>query len=117
MKKTADTKAPRAGNSDAFKSGKVTYLSPLPLPTGLPPVDHSHVVAEVTDEYLELGAFTPNVFGWQLTLAMPMMVVVLSCIVLPVLMFFGGLTIGDGLKDGIGLFGQFFLIGAKLSVV
>ncbi|BEH15149.1 hypothetical protein MAALD49_25170 [Marinobacter shengliensis] len=36
----ADTKAPRAGNSDAFKSGKVTYLSPLPLPTGLPPVDH-----------------------------------------------------------------------------
>ena len=32
----ADTKAPRAGNSDAFKSGKVTYLSP---PTGLPPVD------------------------------------------------------------------------------
>ena len=35
----ADTKAPRAGNSDAFKSGKVTYLSPLPPPTGLPPVD------------------------------------------------------------------------------
>jgi len=117
MKKTADRKAPRAGNSDTFKSGKVNHLSPLPLPTGLPPVDHSHIVAEVTDEYLELGAFTPNVFGWQLTLAMPMMVVVLSCIVLPVLMFFGGLTIGDGLMDGIGLFGQFFLIGAKLSVV
>src|SRR5690554_756134 len=35
----ADTKAPRAGNSAAFKSGKVTYLSPLPPPTGLPPVD------------------------------------------------------------------------------
>src|SRR5690554_4278346 len=35
----ADTKAPRAGQSDAFKSGKVTYLSPLPPPTGLPPVD------------------------------------------------------------------------------
>ena len=117
MKKVADITTPRAGSSESFKSGKVNYLSPLPLPTGLPPVDHSHVVAEVTDEYLELGAFTPNVFGWQLTLAMPMMVVVLSCIVLPVLMFFGGLTIGDGLMDGIGLFGQFFLIGAKLSVV
>lgn len=115
MKKVADITTPRAGSSETFKSGKVTYLSPLPLPTGLPPVDHSHIVAEVTDEYLELGAFTPNVFGWQLTLAMPMFVVVSLCIVLPVLGFFGGLVWGEGILDAIGIVALAFSEGLKCA--
>lgn len=57
MKKMADTKAPRAGNSDAFKSGNVTYLSPLPLPTGLPPVDHYTFVHDQGSTFSSHGLY------------------------------------------------------------
>ncbi|MDL0430295.1 hypothetical protein QPM17_04115 [Marinobacter sp. TBZ242] len=93
--------APRAGRSDRFPSGTVTYLSPLPLPTGLPAVDHSQIVTEVRDEYLELGAFTPNVFSWQVTVGIPMGMFVLTCVVFPITIFLGGLVWGEGLTDAI----------------
>ena len=115
MKKTTESKPPRAGRNDTFASGTVAYLSPLPLPTGLPPVDHSHIVADVRDEYLELGAFTPNVFSWQVTFLAPMTMLFLLTFVLPTIMFFGGLTIGDGWWDAVGLFIQFFVYGLKLG--
>lgn len=91
-----DSKSPRAGRSESFPSGTMTYLSPLPLPTGLPPVDHSQIVAEMHEEYLELGAFAPNVFSWQATIGAPMVILLLMTAVLPTLMFLAGLTIGDG---------------------
>lgn len=42
-----------AGRSEPFPSGRLTLLSPKPLPTGLPPVDHGHAVGEVNDGYLD----------------------------------------------------------------
>ena len=51
--------AHRAGRSDKFPSGTVTYLSPLPLPTGLPPTDHGHAVGEVNERYLDFGVGLP----------------------------------------------------------
>jgi hypothetical protein len=93
----------------------VTYLSPLPLPTGLPAVDHSQIVAEVRDEYLELGAFTPNVFSWQVTIGAPMVVFSLLTIVLPTFMFVGGFIHGEGWYDAIELFIQFFIVGLKFG--
>lgn len=110
-----ETQSPRAGRSDEFPSGEVTYLSPLPLPTGLPPVDHSHIVAEVRDEYLELGAYSPNVFSWQVTVGIPTGGLLLMTIVLPALMFVAGLIWGDGWWDAMGLFGQTFLYGLKFG--
>jgi len=117
MKERANTKSPRAGRSDKFPSGTVRYLSPLPLPTGLPPFDHSHIVAEVRDEYLELGAFTPNVFAWQVTIGAPMVMLVITNIVAPVLMFIGGLTVGDGWQDAVGLFILFSIEGLHIGGV
>jgi hypothetical protein len=113
MKSEADSKSLRAGRSDKFPSGTVTYLSPLPLPTGLPAVDHSQIVAEVRDEYLELGAFTPNVFAWQVTVGIPTGVLLLMSMVLPMLMFVGGFVHGEGWYDAIELFILFFIVGLK----
>lgn len=115
MKSEPDSKSPRAGRSDKFPSGAVTYLSPLPLPTGLPAVDHSQIVSEVCDEYLELGAFTPNVFSWQVTVGIPMGVLVITNIVVPILMFISGLTIGEGWQDAVGLFIQFSVEGLQIG--
>ncbi|AZT83380.1 hypothetical protein EHN06_07365 [Marinobacter sp. NP-4(2019)] len=101
MKSEADSNSPRAGRTDSFPSGTVTYLSPLPLPTGLPPVDHSQIVSEVRDEYLELGAFSPNVFGWQVTLGLPVGMLIFTCVVFPITIFLGGLVWGEGLMDAV----------------
>jgi len=59
---------PRARRSEPFPSGRLTFLAPLPLPTGLPPVDHGHAVGEVNEGYLDFGVGTPPVFGWQMAL-------------------------------------------------
>lgn len=115
MNRKAGAQAPRAGRSDKFPSGAVTYLSPLPLPTGLPPVDHNHIVAEVRDGYLELGAYSPNVFSWQVTLGVPTGMLLLWTIVLPLFMFFGGFIYRDGWHDAIRLFGLFFGVGLKIG--
>jgi len=115
MRKNADSTLPQAGRSDRFASGTINYLSPLPLPTGLPPVDHSHIVAEVRDEYLELGAYSPSVFSWQVTIGAPMVVLVITNILTPIMMFIGGLTIGEGFKDATELFVQFFIDGLKIG--
>lgn len=101
MKGKASTKSARAGQSDKFPSGTVTYLSPLPLPTGLPPVDHSHIVADVRDEYMELGAYSPNVFSWQVTIGGPVAMLILTCVVFPITIFLGGLVWGEGPTDAV----------------
>lgn len=59
---------PRAGRSEPFPSGRLTFSSPNPLPTGLPPVDHGHAVGNVSDGYLDFGTGATSVFGWQSTL-------------------------------------------------
>lgn len=97
----SSSKRPQAGQISKFPSGSQTYLSPLPLPTGLPPVDHHQMVAELRDNYLELGSFTPNVFGWQATIGIPIGMFFLACLVLPILVFISGFIWGNGLEDAI----------------
>lgn len=53
-KSTQPEQPPRAGRSEPFPSGRLTFLAPLPLPTGLPPV-----------------------FGWQMALGGPFFCLVL----------------------------------------
>lgn len=107
-----DTQSRKLGNVQK-RQGNLSFATSVAH--RIAPVDHSHIVAEVTDEYLELGAFTPNVFGWQLTLAMPMFVVVSLCIALPVLSFFGGLVWGEGILDAIGIVALAFSEGLKYA--
>ncbi|MCQ2999617.1 hypothetical protein NLO98_07595 [Pseudomonas syringae] len=63
--------APHAGMVEAFPTGQVVYLAPLPLPTDLPAQDYGHAVGEVNETYLDFGVGLPAVFGWQMTLGGP----------------------------------------------
>jgi hypothetical protein len=56
---------------EAFPTGQVTYLAPLPLPTDLPAQDYGGAVGEVNGIYLDFGVGLPAVFGWQMTLGGP----------------------------------------------
>ena len=75
--------APRAGIYESFPSGHLTFLSPRPLPTGLPPVDHAYAVGEVNDVYLEFGTGVPSAFSWQVTLGAPFSLFVFAAFLVP----------------------------------
>ena len=59
----------RAGDIQAIPGGRITYLAPLPLSTGQPPLDMSKAVSELNDTWLDFGGGWPNVFGWQMITA------------------------------------------------
>ncbi|WP_141246935.1 hypothetical protein [Halomonas salipaludis] len=59
----------RAGDTERIGTSKVTYLAPLPLPTGMPPVDVSQAIGNLNDTWLDYGAGSPNVFVYQYTRA------------------------------------------------
>ncbi|MBN7822239.1 hypothetical protein [Bowmanella yangjiangensis] len=52
----------KAGDSQGFPGGRVSYLAPLPLPTGEPPHDYAHAVGAVNDVYLSLGVGMPHAY-------------------------------------------------------
>ena len=89
-------RAPLAGLLEAFPTGQVTYLAPLPLPTDLPPQDYGQAVGEVNDIYLDLGVGLPSVFGWQMTLGGPFWAIWFSGLFAPAFIWFLTLTWGDG---------------------
>ena len=96
--------APRAGKVETFPSGRLTFLAPLPLPTGLPPTDHGHAVGEVNDRYLDFGVGLPPVFGWQVTLGTPLAGFVLVAFVFPLIAFLLFYWLGNGFPDAIHAF-------------
>lgn len=61
----------QAGRCESFPSGTIAFLSPKPLPTGLPPTDYALIVGDVHDQYLEFGTGVPSAFSWHLTLGVP----------------------------------------------
>lgn len=106
---------PRAGRFEPFQSGRLTFLSPKPLPTGLPPVDHGHAVGEVNDGYLDFGAGATSVFGWQATLGIPFFCFLFTAFFVPVMGFLMFYWLGNGWPDGIhalqGVFDITFWLG------
>lgn len=87
----------RAGDVIGFPSGLVSYLAPLPLPTGSPTQDYAHAVGEVNDIYLDFGVGLPNVFAWQTKLGLPLGGWAMFAIVLPLLVLVGTPLLGGGL--------------------
>lgn len=73
----------RAGDVATFPGGKVSYLSPVPLPTGSAPVDFNQAVGEVNDTYLDFGGSLPTPFTWQFTLGGPFTTFLIMAIVFP----------------------------------
>ncbi|MFL1406846.1 hypothetical protein ACJO2E_16030 [Marinobacter sp. M1N3S26] len=99
---------PRAGRTEPFPSGKLTFLSPKPLPTGLPPVDHAHAIGEVNDAYLEFGTGVPSAFSWQATLGGPFGVFIMLAFITPLGIAGIGLLQGVGMVRAIEAFWQLF---------
>jgi len=114
-KSTQPEQPPRAGRSEPFPSGRLTFLAPRPLPTGLPPVDHGHAVGEVNEGYLDFGAGATSVFGWQATLGGPFFCFLFTAFGIPALAFVLFYWLGNGWPDGIhalqGVFDITFWLG------
>lgn len=110
----------RAGDVVGFPGGKVSYLAPLPLPTGQPAQDYAHAVGEVNDTYLDFGVGLPPVFGWQLTLGLPLGGWAMSAVLFPLLMLVGTPLLGGGLTESIemavGVFEHGVPIGSAVAL-
>lgn len=122
---------PKAGGTESFTSGKLTFISPKPLPTGLLPVDYGHAVGEVNEGYLDFGTGMPPVFGWQATLGIPFFGCLFILLGFPGTVFIGGYLFGNGWEDaswgfwatldfalklGLGGGGFFLLFGLAIRI-
>src|SRR5690554_7559257 len=101
--KSAENRA-EAGRIEPFPSGKLTFLSPRPLPTGLPPVDHVHAVGEVTDTYLEFGTGVPSAFSWQVVIGIPFCGFFILAFITPLGIMGAGMLHGAGTVRAIEAF-------------
>lgn len=111
----------RAGDVVGFPGGQVSYLAPLPLPTGQPAQDYAHAVGEVNDTYLNFGVGLPPVFGWQVTLGLPFGGWVMVVFLFPLLIGFGTPLLGGNLtvakEMAVGIFELGIWIGSGASLV
>ena len=107
---------PRAGRSEPFPSGRLTFLSPRPLPTGLPPLDHGHAVGEVNDGYLDFGTAVTPVFGLQIVLGGPLGLFLFTVFIIPLMSFLLFYWLGNGWPDGVHAFWGVFDITFPLAI-
>ncbi|TBU73827.1 hypothetical protein DNK06_20480 [Pseudomonas daroniae] len=98
-----------------FPGGLVSYLAPLPLPTGQPAQDYAHAVGEVNDTYLDFGVGLPNVFAWQFQLGGPFTIWIMSVVLSPLLMLVGTPLLGGGLTVAIELAVGIFELGITIG--
>ena len=108
----------KAGDSQGFPGGRVSYLAPMPLPTGEPPHDYAHAVGGINAVYLSFGVGMPHVFGRQLILGGCFF----SGIVMPVMLFPIFITIlipliGGTLLDTWKITLEMFKAGLKIGLV
>lgn len=114
-KSTQPEQPPRAGRSEPFPSGRLTFLAPKPLPTGLPPADHGHAVGTVSEGYLDFGAGATSVFGWQATLGIPFFCFLLGAFGFPLIL--SGLAVAHGrsLETAVEVLQEMFDYGFSIA--
>ncbi|MCI9878019.1 SoxR reducing system RseC family protein [Pseudomonas atacamensis] len=83
----------KAGDIEAFPSGKITYLAPLPLPTSMPA--YGPHIGELNDVYMDFGLGTLEVFSWQVILGGPFSGTLMIAFLYPLMGGFIGLLFGD----------------------
>lgn len=105
----------KAGDIVGFPGGQISYLAPLPLPTGQPAQDYAHAVGEVNDTYLDFGVGLPPVFGWQLTLGGAFTGWIMCVVLSPLLMLVGTPLLGGRLTVAIELAVGIFELGIKIG--
>ena len=111
------SRRPKAGDVSAFPGGRVSYLAPLPLPTGLPAQDYAHAVGEVNDTYLDFGAGLPNVFSWQFRLGLPLIVWIMSVALLPIVGAPLVMLVVGGSKMGYQALLELFRLGLGIGSI
>ena len=84
----------KAGDTETFQSGKVTYLAPLPLPTPMPP--YGPHIGKLDDVYMDFGLGSPQVFSWQVILGGSFSLSFSVAFLFPLIGGFLGLMFGDG---------------------
>ena len=106
----------QAGDYIGFTGGRVSYLAPLPLPTGQPAEDYAHAIGEVNDTFLTFGVGLPPVFSWQLLIGLYMagwtMLLVLFPLIVALLTPLAGGTVTDVMEITWGI----FLLGIKFGL-
>jgi hypothetical protein len=109
-----------AGDIETFPGGQISYLAPLPLPTGHPAQDYGHAVGEVNDTYLDFGVGLPHVFSWQVTVGLPFMCWLLVVVGYPLFIALGTPLLGGSLADAYrlsaGVFSGFFEVGTLAAL-
>ncbi|MBK5343341.1 hypothetical protein JFU48_18390 [Pseudomonas sp. TH49] len=113
----------KAGDIEPFPSGKITYLSPLPLPTLMPP--YGPHIGELNDVYMDFGLGSPQVFSWQVILGGPLSVAFSAAFLFPLIGGFLFFLFGMGWDDVShaieGLFnegkGVSFLVGCLMLLI
>ncbi|WP_285417466.1 hypothetical protein [Pseudomonas sp. efr-133-TYG-5] len=79
-----------AGSTVAFPTGKVLFLSPLPFPTGQPPLDFNGSILEKNETYLDLGTTNSGkIFPAQVMITNIMLVILFFFVFTP---FIAGTT-------------------------
>lgn len=110
----------KAGDIEAFPGGQVSYLAPLPLPTGHPAQDYGHAVGEVNDTYLDFGVGLPHVFGWQVIIGFPFSFWIICIVFIPLFIAAGTPLLGGSLADAyrlaVGVFHGFLGVGTLSSL-
>lgn len=103
-----------AGYKEMFSTGRLTYLSPLPLPTMTPPTSFSLKIGAMNDRYMDLGGAFPSAFGWQLMIGVPVLIFFLLTVFLPMTVFVIGLLSYDlpvAANAGLEMFLDIVLLG------
>ncbi len=107
---------PKAGEIRRFATGESVFLSPLPVPTGQPPMDLGGSFLEVNDVYLDVGSSNQGKsFQARLAVSLPMSAIIAFVIVLPILMGFGTFFNPFG-RTFWYYFSDFFVFGLWVSI-
>ena len=123
----AASSSKHSGDVEYFPSGRLTYLAPLPLPTGAQP--YCPYISGYNDTYFDFGGGEPNVFSYQFSLGLPFSCACLIAFGFPLLIGFFGLTMGisiDDILDSIkgvfaeawrlALWGNLFVLGMGFCI-
>ena len=97
----------QAGDIECFPSGRLTYLAPLPLPTGAQP--YCPYISGYNDTYLDFGGGMPNVFSYQVNLGGPFSCACLVAFGFPLMVGLLGLTAESGTEGLADFMWDFFL--------
>ena len=103
----AASSSKHSGDVEYFPSGRLTYLAPLPLPTGAQP--YCPYISGYSDTYLDFRGGEPNVFSYQLILGVPFTSACIVAFVFPLVMGFMGLTIESSAEEVTAFMFEFFL--------